>query len=54
MSPYKLKKHIKTKKIKHFKIPSFGHQLPPLRYTTAYVNEDDFLQLYSRLPQNRK
>ena len=37
MSPYKLKKkNIKTKKFKHFKIPFFGHQLPPQSYTTAY------------------
>ena len=36
MSTYKLKKHIKTKKIKHFKIPFFGHQLLPQWYTAAY------------------
>ena len=31
-----LKKQIKTKKIKHFKISFFGHQLLPQCYTTAY------------------
>ena len=36
MSTYKLKKHIKTKKIKYFKIPFFGHQLLPQWYTAAY------------------
>ena len=36
MSTYKLKKHIKTKKINHFKIPFFGHQLLPQWDTTAY------------------
>ena len=48
MSTYKLKKHIKTKKIKHFKIPFFGHQLLPQWYTAAYQKK--ILDFFCKIP----
>ena len=48
MSPYKLKKHMKTKKFKHFKIPFFGHQLPPQSYTKAHQSKYMCINLFNK------